>query len=372
MSIISYDQFQLNQYMEALQAVAALSSLFSESHIPLLNYRTVELQYTEVFSASNLARSDVAIDAKIGIHGVGLKTFICSDDKSSYQKIAEFNHSRETYLNLSDLQTVLQISSLRNKRLEFAKNTYDVEELVYHCVIRSTDTLSIFEEVMHYINIENVNVIKKSGNQIYFSDDQENYKFDLSKSTLYKYFTPKNIFISGKVIILNNPINIIKSIVPTSNIQINNKDILVLPLYSHKRNGEKFVPERSGLNQWNANGRSRHSNEVYLPYPANLRVLKEGFFPNRTTRFNVVLPDGKIISMKVCQADGKAIMSNPNKDLGEWLLRKVLHLCEGTIVTYELLIELGIDSVEFEKKENYYILNFKELDTYEKFLNCLE
>jgi len=90
---------------------------------------------------------------------------------------------------------------------------------------------------------------------------------------------------------------------------------LVLPLFSSRNGG--YVPEHSGLNQWNAVGRARDYNEVYIPYNKAYRDTSKGFFPSRDTSFNLKLPDGKHMSTKVCQADGKAIMSNPNKDLGE-------------------------------------------------------
>ena len=38
-------------------------------------------------------------------------------------------------------------------------------------------------------------------------------------------------------------------------------------------------------------------------------------------------------------------MSNPNTALGKWLLRDVLQLKEGELVTIELLNRMGFDSV---------------------------
>ncbi len=151
------------------------------------------------------------------------------------------------------------------------------------------------------------------------------------------------------------------------------KEKLCLPLYSKRRNGEKFVAEKSGLNQWNAGGRARNDNELYIPYQAIDRNRNNNFFPARDTAFTLHLPDGKDTSAKVCQeADknnpliGKAIMSNPNKLLGKWLLRDVLELKEGTIVTYDMLVEAGIDSVIITKnKELDYSIEFAQIGTYE-------
>ena len=139
-------------------------------------------------------------------------------------------------------------------------------------------------------------------------------------------------------------------------------------MYSEK-NGEKFVPLRSGLNQWNASGRTRHPDELYIPYPVYDRNRKLDFFPPRDICFNLKLPDGKVISAKVCQQDSKAIMSNPNKDLGHWLLRDVFELKENTIVTYEMLQMFNIDSVMFTKIDDLnYEVDFCSIGTYENSL----
>jgi hypothetical protein len=122
------------------------------------------------------------------------------------------------------------------------------------------------------------------------------------------------------------------------------------------------------LNQWNAAGRRRDPNELYIPYPAEDRERTIGFFPPRHTVFNLILPDGTEIPAKVCQAGGKAIMSKPNKILGEWLLRNIFELQEGTLITYQILEIFGIDSVIFTKvSELNYTIEFSELGTYEDF-----
>lgn len=71
---------------------------------------------------------------------------------------------------------------------------------------------------------------------------------------------------------------------------------------------------------------------------------------------------------KVCQDDAKALMSNPNEDLGKWLLRDVLSLTENELVTYEKLENIGIDTVQLNKFEDEtYEINFKGLGTYETY-----
>ncbi len=81
------------------------------------------------------------------------------------------------------------------------------------------------------------------------------------------------------------------------------------------------------------------------------------------------LPNGKKMKAKICQYNDKALMSNPNKDLGKWILRDVLNLKERVLITYDLLENLGIDSVKIEKinDENYRIF-FASVGSYEEFL----
>ena len=42
-------------------------------------------------------------------------------------------------------------------------------------------------------------------------------------------------------------------------------------------------------------------------------------------------------------------MSNPNVDLGKWLINEVLKINPSELITYELLEQYGIDSVMIEK-----------------------
>lgn len=119
-------------------------------------------------------------------------------------------------------------------------------------------------------------------------------------------------------------------------------DYVVLPLYS-PRSGE--VPVRSGLNQWNAKGRARNSNEVYISIPSHIKREHPDFFPPKEVPFSLSLPNGEILQAKICQDGDKALMSNPNSALGKWILRDVLHLQEKTICTRKHLDLCGIDSL---------------------------
>jgi hypothetical protein len=145
-------------------------------------------------------------------------------------------------------------------------------------------------------------------------------------------------------------------------------DTLYLPLYSYDRDGNKIVPPKSGLNQWTAKGRVRDKNEVYIPFPAAVRHSNPTFFPPREISFSLKLPNGSCKSAKISQENDKALMTNPNKDLGKWILREVLNLPEGELVTYEKLEQIGIDTVQINKfEDNTYEINFKELGTFEQY-----
>lgn len=61
-------------------------------------------------------------------------------------------------------------------------------------------------------------------------------------------------------------------------------------------------------------------------------------------------------------------MTDPNKALSDWLLRKILKLKEGEPATIEKLNELGFDSVIITKidEENFKI-DIMKTDSYEVF-----
>ncbi|MBX9180163.1 NgoFVII family restriction endonuclease [Paeniclostridium sordellii] len=148
------------------------------------------------------------------------------------------------------------------------------------------------------------------------------------------------------------------------------EEFIYLPLYS--RQGGIHVQERSGLNQWNANGRSRNSYEVYIPIPREVHNRYPGFFPDRDHPFRLQLPDGSIISAKICQEGEKALMSNPNSDLGRWIIPQIesgsyeLIDNQNTLITYQMLESAGIDSVRITKEcDNLYTIDIAPLHSYE-------
>ena len=385
-----YEQQELKQkenYKKMLKIVGSLSNMFSESDKPYLYYRCHENIFCKYFEAKNLSREDCSADAQKDNIGIGLKTWIGADN----QKVAEFNKLKETYMNLSPYEMVCKIAKYRNERIRITKNLHGISEMIYHIVKRVPNAMQIYEYAFDTIDIKHIEVIdsKSSRKNIYFTDGKHIYNFNISKSTLYMIFENMILLDSFEVDILDDPYSYLEKLLSQNSEMFsevnriikkdNTHEQLCLRLYTiNKTTKDKTVEEHSGLNQWNGFRKNtttnkcipRNPNELYIPYPAFDRNRSVGFFPPRDEIFELILPDGKTIQAKVCQSDGKAIMSNPNSELGKWLLRDVFELPEGKIVTYEMLKIYGIDSVIFTKlDEKKYKIDFTEVGTYEKLLN---
>lgn len=372
----SQDEEQRENYKQMLTMIGNLTRLFSENDAPYLPYRAHENIFCKYFGADNLARVDCSADAKKNGVGVGLKTWVGRDD----QKVAEFGRLRHTYANLSGLDLVKKIAEYRNERLRVTKNMFDIEVLIYHVVKRIPGSMQIFEYAFEHIDIESIVLVPERGNNnnTYFTDGNHLYHFSTSKNTLYMIFEDFEVLDEFEVEIMCDPFDYLMSLGNVPDIGIEfvetqthdlEDDKICLRLYSTQAGNIKKVFPKSGLNQWNASGRTRNPNEIYIPYPAEDRERTQGFFPSRDIVFNLKLPDGQTIPAKVCQSDGKAIMSNPNRVLGEWLLRKVFELQENTLVTYEMLELFGVDSVVFTKHSDLeFSIDFAEIGTYEEFI----
>jgi len=223
----------------------------------------------------------------------------------------------------------------------------------------------------------------KNKNTITFEDGINSYSFNLTKSTLYKRFLLTTPLYRIPVDILDDPYSFIKNINSSNGLIVPEREIIsdqlnscvaeqvnpyvILPLFSD-RGKQRHVPERSGLNQWNAKGRPRHHDEVYVPIPKKIHTVFPNFFLPRDQSFTLILPDHSRLDAKVCQDDSKALMTNPNKNLGEWLLRTVFELKPRELLTYEYLEVLGIDSVRVERHDDStYSIDFCEMGTYDDF-----
>lgn len=375
---------QKEDYINLLKVFGSMTNLFSDSNSPYLNYRIHENLFCEIFEAKNLARGDISFDATKGKVGIGLKTFLNSNGKT-FQKVAEFNSNSDLFREMTEeIDIVYKVAELRNKRIVTTQNMTETTTNLYHLITREPGKMNIIETPMDLINTHSIRIKnKKSKNTIHFTDNYNEYSFSLSKNTLLQRFdtTKDKIIHQFDVDILENPFDLIRLIQKNiDNLKLEDhqtENYIILPLYSAQRGD---VPEKSGLNQWNAGGRVRHPNEAYIPIPSWIHKSFNDFFVYAKNRkftgesaknspsFNIELPNGKIMTCKVAQAGGKALMSDPNKELGKWILRDVLNIPEGKLVTMNLLQEIGIDSVKLTKEnDDYYFLDFMETGSYEEF-----
>ena len=365
--------FEQEKYMKLLTILGKLSSLFSNNNSPYLYYRIHEKLFCEVFKAYDLSRGDISFDAKKDFIGIGLKTFL-HQNGNTFQKISEFNADNHILRDLSsDREIVNKVSFFRNTRLQNTLNQTETTTMLYSIITREEGLFNIVEYPMNFIQIEDIKNIKSNKNTIHFDDGLHQYSFSKSKSTLLKKFiiNKKDIIAKVPIEILENPFDLLEQINFEIGVKIHERNIgeeIFLPLYSSKTGK---VENGSGLNQWNAGGRRRDEDEVYIPIPKFIHKEYTSFFnyiDKDTPPFKVLLPNGKEISCKVCQSGGKALMSNPNKDLGKWILRTVLDIPNGVLVTKEMLDDIGIDSIKMTKLgHNIYSLDFAKTGSFEEF-----
>lgn len=372
MFIENQSKEQRDYYERLLKAVGSLSKLFSESSEPYIAYRAAENLFCKAFEAENLSRSDASADASKNRIGFGIKTFLHKNGKS-FEKIAEFNSDHALFRALGAEEKIKKIAELRNERIETTKRIFGLEQIIYHCITRQVGKILVYETPALLIKIDEITNLKVNENTIQFSDPSAEYSFNVAKSTLYKRFvTPEDVLLEVPVRILEDPFDQIEKLITEAGLifaPIKIQPHVFLPLYS-MRGGNKKVPEKSGLNQWNASGRPRDPNEIYIPIPAWIHKKFSNFFPLRDQAFQLTLPDRATMSAKVCQDNSKALMSNPNSVLGQWFLRDVLNLSERELLTYDKLQAIGLDTVVIYKIDNEtYDIDFTRVGSYEKFLN---
>jgi hypothetical protein len=347
-------------YLNLLSAVSKLSGLFSESSVPFINYRVAENVFCRSFDAGNLSRSDTAFDANYNSVGVGLKTFTCNSNNST-EKVAEFNSLSRVLADFKGKELAIKLGEFRNYRINLANRLYDIESSLYHIVARKEKELLLYETDYNTIDISNIHSVKSNKASLQFEDGNNFYSFNYSKNTLFrKFIIPQHAY-RLPIEIIEDPYTLLLELFENKDLKlatdklIKGQNFVILPLYGIQKK-EKHIFEKSGLNQWNANGRKRDFGEVYIPIPAELHKKYPNFFPSRDEEFNLQIPTGEVFNAKLCQENSKALMTNPNNALSDWLLRKVLQLKEGELATIEKLDMLGFDSVIITKTDN---LNFK-------------
>lgn len=331
------------EYRKGIETLCSLSNLFSTSDKPYLDYRLAEQIVCKCLRATDHTRSDIAFDASKDGVGIGIKTFV----GGMSQKIAEFDAEADLF-NTGNIEDDLRVvSELRNKRIDVAHRICGTDDCIYHIIYRDVGVARIHEFPMDYIDVDRIRITKQSS--LGFTDGLRNYRLYRAKSTLYEELPIGDPLEIIPVKILDNPLDILLGSVGEYNIESHEVyEELVVPLYSSNKLGD-FVAEKSGLNQGFAGGRKRDPDEVYIPYPKKLRDANPGFFPERYVPFTLRLPDGSEMSAAVCQDDGKALTSNPNKALGKWILRDILGVPYGKPVTMDMLEYTGVKALKFTK-----------------------
>lgn len=369
------------EYLKFLGIMGSLSRFFSENLSPYLDSRICENLFCKCLHAENLAREDCTADAKKGDVGIGIKTWM----GGNLQKIAEFNKARPQYSGLKGLDKAKKIAQLRNERIDVTMRAHGLKSMIYHVTFREPGKIRVLECPLERINVDKIKITSDTGATLSFTDGVNNYSFNNSKSVLMEHFDKLIEKASIDVNIIADPYPIIESLLSSSGgstpiakavsiafaVNESKNPFIYLRLYTYKnkKTYEKYVPERSGLNQWNALGRKRDPNEIYIPISAEDREKNKDFFPDRDTPFTLILPDSTAISAKVCQENSKALMSNPNKALGKWLLRDVFRIKENQLLTYSFLESINIDSVRIEKLSDLnYKIDFAKLDSYENWM----
>ena len=415
-----FSHLDLQKYFEYVELVGSLSRLCSDNERPYIDYRTAEMLFCECvypeLQPRNLTREDTSFDATIIQSGkkigVGVKTFVGQMVKGRYkdEKVAEFTKKSQTgnFNALNDEAVALTVSQWRNEAIRVDAATYniDVSDCFYHCLIRIPGAVFCHEEPYPTIDVAKIQPTDRNGNLIasfanktqgtvYFSDGLHCYRYNRSKNVLYKRFYEKsfNNSVEHPVVIAPNPIHLLKNMLTANSMQLlvlnktrstDRREVVVLPL---------SVQAKSGLNQWNAGGRPRKFAEAYIPVPAWINEEYPVFFPKcvlngkeRGQKFELSLPDGSIVSARLCQQNLKALMSDPNEDLLHWLYRiidgsfeqaeaKRFHPDTGKNIPYTVddLIRIGSDSVGIIKNSSHsFELELLPLGAYDAFKENFE
>jgi hypothetical protein len=414
--------FNYDQYIELLQAVASLSRLFSDNKSPYIDPNFVERLFIHTASANDLSKKYNSFDAHLPASkiGIGIKTFGIQNIHSiKKEKIAELTQfaGKGAFNNLTQEEIALKASGIRNDRVktDIAEYEIDISRSYYHCLLRLPAGAIIHEEPYSLIDISKITPVHPSkftpldkfpvgvGSPI-FSDGKNIYSYSISKNVLYKRFDIST-GINSELIPLSITEDIFARILkwhhelkhgniwmPKSvghkaliqfsldSIEKPGVDFVILPLYSTQNKLIKKVAPKSGINQWNAGGRPRNFGEAYIPVPADIHNKYPKFFPEREVAFELLLPNGKTESAKICQDGGKALMTNPNDSLCEWLYKVIdpeysektwkERFLEKRPYTYEDLERVGKDSVKVRKlSTKKYSIEFVKLDAYDIFIN---
>ena len=404
-------------YKAALVTVGSLSRLFSDSDLPFFHYRFIENLFVRATGGKNISRQDAVFDALVGENNsiaVGVKTFTVRKKSTySYEKVQEFTALAGKGLlgKMKDKDLILTIVKERNRRILLESATFNIDpsKSIYHCLVRREGQAVVHEEPYPTISIKSIVPLTPSGktlsqfltrsSNIHFFDGENYYRYSRSKNVLLKRFDIsggenwKVIPIEIKEDVFNQLFeNVLGgSVMPNGKItglfeeksEVPGKDYVVLPLYSNK-GGSKQVPEKSGLNQWNAGGRQRKFGEAYIPVPRDIHKYCPDFFPIGKN-FHLTLPNTKEPTVaSLCQSGSKALMTNPNDALCKWIFKVIDPKFSTSMYnkpptrdpyTYADLETAGYDSVKVSKSQDSagigYEIQFEVTGAYEEFIELM-
>lgn len=421
-----YSKEERDEYIKFLQVYGALTNLFRQKHgdpIPYLDSKFQETIYAKVFNSENVDIGNTPHDilSVFGNEriGIGLKTWMKS--KPSFQKVMQLKRYKadiDPYFDKSDEELARKLSEIKNERMiaDYKRLGLSEDKNIYHYVTRDAGKFVIQETRYPLVDIDNLRNFKRSATTFKWSDGHKDYKFTYSDSQIWQHFdsSKKDSLILNQfdVNIIDDPFDfLMKSYFNFIGIYSNQKDEdiveVYLPLYSYR---SKEVEIKSGLNSWNAAPKSKGSttlrplNEIYIPIPKEFHKKYPNFFcpdifeaeKRRKTfqgsqkdkpqvRFQLKLPNGKLIPSLVTQSNMKGLQSGSTTEidpdtgkyygqsaLGQWLLVDVLGLKDRQVVTREWLQKKGTDSVRlWRKKGDYSTINidFAPIGSFESFMN---
>ncbi len=396
-----FSEEEKSEYIRFLKIFGALSGLFKDNQEgknarkPYLYYRNHEQLFVRVFKVEDLTRKDSAFDAIGNMEndriGIGLKTWIHTKDKT-YQKVAEFNKLAPIIIiplmeSGTPEEVIKKVSELRNERILLDKRLYKTNKDIYHIITRDVDIMNVIETSYDLIDIDSIELISNDEKTYTFKDKLRSYKFYKSKSVLLEEFDASKDEIILKIPIeqFENPFELIKMIeLPIQENQNIYNEEIYLPLYQDKKEG-RIVSNCSGINIRHSKPKSKGSNTLRPEFEIEIRISKwiHHVFPNffginalneydiknsKLNDFDLVLPDGRILRGRIKQQNGKSLQTNPQSALGEWILKDVLGLKNREIVTWDLLNNLGIDSLKITKQsDKCFKITIAETGAYEKF-----
>lgn len=421
-----YSKEERDEYINFLQVYGALTNLFRQKHgdpIPYLDSKFQETIYAKVFNSENVDIGNtphdilsVFGDERIGI---GLKTWMKS--KPSFQKVMQLKRYKsdiDPYFDKSNEELARKLSEIKNERMivDYNRLGLSVDKNIYHYVTRDAGKFVIQETLYPLVDIDNLRNFKRTATAFQWSDGHKDYKFTYSDSQIWQHFdsAKKDTLILNQfdVNIIDDPFDFLMksyfNFIGNYGNQVDEDIVEVyLPLYSYRT---KEVEVKSGLNSWNAAPKSKGSttlrplNEIYIPIPKEFHKKYPSFFcpdifeaekrqntfqgsqkDKPQVRFQLKLPNGKLIPALVTQSNMKGLQSGSTTEidpdtgkhygqsaLGQWLLVDVLGLKDRQVVTREWLQKKGTDSVRlWRKKGDYSTINidFAPIRSFESFMN---